>query len=216
MFKKPSWIKDIKVLVWDLDGTLYSEEGVIRKEIHKNVISIVSQHKKISFIEAKKLFYKLYNKFYSSTKTLLYLGVDKDYILAGSWYSQAQLKHLKKDQKLIEMFKKLKHLSHILSTNSEQSVTFKKLKILGFKTEFFDKIFTNKEMGGRIKPDPYAFEIVCRHTKLKPCQHLFIGDNENKEIIPAKKIGMRTCLVWGNSKLADVCLATVYDVVKYF
>ncbi|MFC1711308.1 HAD family hydrolase [Patescibacteria group bacterium] len=71
-------------------------------------------------------------------------------------------------------------------------------------------------MQGRVKPDPYAFKLILNYTKLKPENHLFIGDSDKKEMIPAKKLGMKTCLVWGKSKVADISLKTVYEVESLF
>ncbi|MFC1711309.1 hypothetical protein ACFLZ1_01850 [Patescibacteria group bacterium] len=117
--KNPPFLKNIKVLVWDFDGTLYQEKGKIKKEIHKNVIDKIATHKKVSKEKAASLFFELHNKLKSSTQTLLKLGIDKKYVLSGAWYSRAQLKYLKKDEKLKRMFVNFKHLTHIMNTNSE-------------------------------------------------------------------------------------------------
>ena len=71
-------------------------------------------------------------------------------------------------------------------------------------------------MGKKIKPHPAAFRLILQFTKLKPSQHLLVGDSEGKEIIPAGKLGFRTCYVWGKSKYADISLPQVYDVVQLF
>lgn len=214
--KKPSWINNIKVLIWDLDGTLYQELPEIKKEIHQNVIKAIVKTKSISFKKGEELYSQVYAQVKSNTKTLINLGVDKDYVLSGNWYNQAQLKYLKKDPDLVKVFKQLSNLRHIIDTNSNKQVTFKKLKILGLDLNFFGKIFTSTDMGDKVKPDPFAFKIVLQFTKLRPQEHLFIGDSEGKEIIPAQKIGMKTCLVWGKSEIANISLPTVYDIVELF
>lgn len=210
--KKPKWIKDIKVLVWDLDGTLYNEIPEMKKQIHQNVINLISEAKSISLSEANELFWKMYSKVASSTQTLINCGVDKNKILSGYWYSDAQLKYLKKDQCLIKIFEQLKNLRHIINTNGNGSISRKKLKKLGLSLSTFEKIFTNADMFGVLKPDLLPFKEVLKYTGLKANNHLFIGDREATDLVPAKKVGMRTCLVWGKSKIADISLKTVYDV----
>jgi len=214
--KNKTWLNNIKVLVWDLDGTLYKEIPNVKAGIHRNIIIAIAKTKKISLNQAEVLFAKNYQKFKSNTKVLLKLGVDKEYIKSGGWYNKIQLQYLKKDPLLVDIFKKLHHLKHIISTNSERQITFKKLRILGLDYKIFSKIFTATETKEKVKPDPYAFKIVLELTKLKPNQHLFLGDSEGKEIIPAKKLGMHTCFVWGKSQIADISVKTVYDVVKLF
>jgi len=211
-----NWIKEIKVLIWDLDGTLYHEIPELKKTILQNTVKVVAKTKRIPFPEAEKLFLKNYKRFKSNTKTLFHLGVDKDYVISGDWYNQAQLKFIKKDPLLANVFKKLQNLRHIIHTNSERKIALRKLKILGLDLNFFEKIFTSSDMLGKAKPDLAAFKLVLQFTKLKPNQHLFLGDSVGKEVMPAKKLGMRTCLVWGKSDLADISLKKVYDIVNLF
>jgi hypothetical protein len=100
MFKKPQWIKEIKVLVWDLDGTLYQEIPEMKTAIMTNCIKAVVQARKISFSIAKDLFLKTYKDLSSSTKALMVLGVDKDYVASGQWYKSIQLQHVRQDKKI--------------------------------------------------------------------------------------------------------------------
>ena len=104
MTKKPVWAKDIKVLVWDLDGTLYNEITEIKDGIHKNAFEAISKAKNLTLKKAEKLFWKGYKKLNSSTQTLIWSGVDRNYALSGIWYSNVQLKYLKKDKQLEKNF----------------------------------------------------------------------------------------------------------------
>jgi len=67
-----------------------------------------------------------------------------------------------------------------------------------------------------LKPDERAFKYVVKQTGLKPHQLLSVGDREATDIMPSEKVGMRTCLVYGTSKLADVCLRDHYEVAELF
>jgi len=212
----PNWIKDIKILVWDIDGTLYHENSKVKQAIYQNIIQLIIKTKGMDKKQAESLFYKLYRPTNSSTKVLLKLGVSPDYILSGKWYTSAQIKYLKSDLRLIHMLSQLKNYRQIVCTNSQINSAINKLNIIGIKPDYFEKIFTNQDFGIRVKPDLYAFKLILKYTQLPADEHLFIGDNEIKEIIPAKKLGMRTCLVWGKSIKADISLPSVYDVVKLF
>ena len=212
---KPGWVKEIKVLVWDLDGTLYKEIPQVKAGIENKGIEVVAEANSLPLEKARKLFFSTREKLHSNTRTLLYLGVDREYVMSGDWFNRIQLKYLHKDTKLLAMFRQLKPLRHILSTNSNGVVARKKLKKIGVPVRNFERLFCHVDLG-ILKPEPEAFTIVLQFTKLKPHEHLFIGDSEGKEMIPASKVGFRTCFVWGKSKFSDISLRTVYDTVELF
>jgi len=216
MLKKPIWFNDIKVMVWDLDGTFYQDQEELRNMIGKRVVELIAQSQKISLGQAKQLFSKLYFKLNSSHKTMLACGVNKDYVLSGDWYAEAQFKFLKKDLRLNKLFKDLKRFKHILNTNSNTTHALKKLKALGLDKSVFEKIICCPDMLGRLKPDPASFKLILDYTKLPADNHLMIGDRVETDLEPAKKIGIKTCLVWGKSDEVDLNLKSVFDLNKLF
>ena len=88
---KPTWINKIKVLVWDVDGTLYQDIPVVRKRVRKNVIALIAQAQAVSLVRAEKLFSIKYRQLNSSGRTMLYYGVNRDYVLSGKWHARVQL-----------------------------------------------------------------------------------------------------------------------------
>ncbi len=60
-------------------------------------------------------------------------------------------------------------------------------------TDFFDVVITLGD-SKRPKPHPTAFKKALRELKVKPEEALFVGDNPNRDILGAKKVGMKTCL----------------------
>ncbi|MBU0618903.1 HAD family hydrolase [Patescibacteria group bacterium] len=204
--------KDIKVLVWDLDGTLYKNTLTLSGAIHANAIKAVKKANSLSDEEAEQLFQQTYKQLASSTQTMIHCGVDRAYALSGKWYAEVQLKHLQHNQRLINMFDRLKPWRHIINTNGANLVTQKKLRLLGLSADIFAKIFTNADMFGKLKPDLMPFKAMLDYTGLSAEQHLMIGDRPETDLLPAKKLGMKTCLVWGESAEADVSVKTVYEV----
>ncbi|MBU0457314.1 MAG: HAD-IA family hydrolase [Nanoarchaeota archaeon] len=59
--------------------------------------------------------------------------------------------------------------------------------------EFFD-IVLGYEDTGKLKPSSEPFRKALRKMKLKPKEVLFVGDNPKRDVLGAKKVGMRTCL----------------------
>ncbi|WP_344562569.1 HAD family hydrolase [Streptomyces axinellae] len=64
-----------------------------------------------------------------------------------------------------------------------------------------DSISTSAEWGVA-KPDPDFFERVIRVTGAAPASILYVGDHPANDIVPAKRVGLRTCLIrrgpWGH------------------
>jgi len=60
-------------------------------------------------------------------------------------------------------------------------------------THYFDFVVTLDDTG-KLKPSKLPFEKALAELKLEPEQILFVGDNPERDILGAKKAGMKTCL----------------------
>lgn len=58
---------------------------------------------------------------------------------------------------------------------------------------YFQHYFTSKELGYN-KPDTRFFEAIIKYTGYKPEEHVMVGNDYSKDIIPAKTVGMKTIL----------------------
>lgn len=212
---KPGWLRQIKVLVWDLDKTLYKDDPKLQEELRNSIYWQVAEKKRWSFEKAKEEFIKRHQKSKASTKVLYSLGLDGIEIFDKVFSAINWSRYLKKDEKLKQVFSALKNFNHIIVSNNKKRFIILKLKLLGVDSKIFSHLFCLHSLG-IYKPGLKAFKIVLEKTPLPAFCHLSIGDKESTDIIPAQKVGMRTCLVWGKSAIADVSLPTVYDVVKLF
>jgi len=66
----------------------------------------------------------------------------------------------------------------------------------------FAEIFTPRETK-TLKPDPKAFLVVLNKLKVKPEEVLMVGDEVERDLIPAQKLGMKTVLVDREDKVKD-------------
>lgn len=214
MVRKPKWLLEIKVLLWDLDGTLYQDDPKLKSKIRRNIFRVLVRNKGWSLQKAKREFLQKYQEIGSATKTLEVLGLEGTKTFEKIFEQVAWERFLKNNKKLQQVFKKLKY-RHWLISNSLKKFVDLKLKLLGLEPSFFEEVIGLYNLG-IFKPDPAVFKMVLGKTYLPARYHLSIGDKEATDIIPAKKIGMKTCLVWGKSKIADISLPQVYDVVKLF
>lgn len=208
-----SRFKDIKVIAWDMDTTLYKPDPLLGKAFLDGCVSEVARVKNLSFKDAKIIFDKARLETDSSTQSLINLGVGDFYTV---WEIQKQIgkvNYLRKDSKLPKLFRLLKNFRHFLISNSVPEEIKTVLEAIGLSEDYFEKCISVVD-AGEPKPSLKPFELLLKITGLAPEQHVYIGDREKVDILPAKKLGLKTILVWGKSAIADLSLPTVYDVAK--
>ena len=112
----------------------------------------------------------------------------------------------KKNEKLIESIKKLsKDFELVLLTNYFSESQMNRLNEMKIG-KFFSEIYGEK----LIKPNLKIFADAC--GKNKPNECVMIGDDFNKDIIPAKKIGIHTIFISDENcddDFVDICLKKV-------
>jgi FMN phosphatase YigB (HAD superfamily) len=76
------------------------------------------------------------------------------------------------------------------------------LPSLGIAPEWFSHILGPKEVT-KPKPDLQGFELMVQYSQLPAHEILFIGDDVEKEIRPAKSVGLKTGIMWIDAPEAD-------------
>lgn len=210
------WVVDIKGIVWDVDGTLYKDTPALRDLIDRLFVKAYAEKKGLTFRKAFKKFFERYKELKSRTRVLNEIGVDGRAFVANLGTDQIDFTDfLEPDLRMRRLLRELGHLKHYIFTNASLDGTKRKLAALGLRKRSFEKIFCTHDMKW-LKPDKKAFRYVVRQTGLGPNQILSVGDREATDVVPSEMVGMRTCLVYGKSKIADVCLHNHYEVAELF
>lgn len=210
------WVPEIKAIGWDLDGTLYPKKAIPSRWFTQRQYQAVAEKMGWSVDKAKKEYKKRLEKFGSNTRTLFSFGIDGAEYFSQLWEKIDLSLYLKKDQKIIKMIRKLKDIRQfILSNSNSLAIIEQKLKLIGLKPKQFEMIFSTLDIGG-VKPEPKPFRVALKRMGLKPEEVLYVGDRVETDIVGAKNVGMRTCLVGGVSQYADVSLKNVYEVAGLF
>ena len=204
--------ENIKYCIWDVDLTLYTVSPELRGEFKNKIYKYVSQKLKVPVNEARGRYEKEFRKRKSKTASMEALGLGK-YAIQEVIDSIDKSKYLKRDLDLIRLFNNLKHYKHIIVSNSTKTSIGKTLKTLGLKKDLFKAIITKEDVS-TYKPslEPFLKALGILGAKAKEC--VSIGDINKSDIIPARKLGMKTVFVWGKSKYADVSVSTIYDIEK--
>jgi len=87
------------------------------------------------------------------------------------------------------------------------------LSDLGIDQKMFAHIL-GPDMLIKPKPSPEGFCKIIEISRLPPNQILYIGDNIEKDILPARKTGITTGLIWSKSELADFSFEQFGDILK--
>ena len=207
--------KNIKIIAWDVDTTLYKNIPELSLKFKEECIKVVAAVRNISYKEAENIFEDMRLKCGSSTMALRTLKAGDEKTLLEIQKKLHKQDYIKPDPKLLEMFNKLKKFRHFIITNSMKEDDQACLKKLGIAETIFEKIITVED-SGEPKPGLASFQLLLTTTGLSADQHVYIGDREQVDIVPAKSLGMKTILVWGKSDIADLSLPTVYDVANVF
>jgi HAD superfamily hydrolase (TIGR01549 family) len=208
------WVPDIKAIMWDVDGTLYDSK-VFTDHWNKQHIRRYSKARNLSFKKAEKEFWDKYVQLGSRTKVLEAAGINAKKHMDTMAMETDYSKVLGSNRKLHHLFDSLKHVRHYIFSNASRKATLKKLSGMKLDKGIFEDIFTTYEIN-QLTKDANSYDQVVKKTKLKPENILMVGDREEHDILPAKRVGMRTCYVWGVSKEADVSLPNVYEVAELF
>lgn len=132
--------------------------------------------------------------------------------LAGS---ASYAKDLGADLRMRKLLLKLNQLRHFVFSDLSNDETRRMLEALGLRERLFTGIFCTDGFKWP-KSDVRSYRSLIRKARVRPHQLLSVGDSEHLDILPAEQAGMRTCLVYGSSKVADVCLPNHYEVAELF
>lgn len=210
------WVTDIKAIGWDLDGTLYPPDSIPQNIFYGRQVRAVMKVNKWTEKRVKFEYKKAYEKLGSNTKTMTKLGVDGVKFFLNFWDDVALEKYIKPATKMNYLFRRLSNFNHFLLTNAGCADQVKlKFDLIKLNPKWFKLVILAYELKAP-KPDVKGFKQALTKLKLKPHQILYVGDRVSTDIVGAKKAGMRTCLVYGKSKEADVCLKNVYEVAGIF
>ncbi|MDO8740694.1 MAG: HAD family hydrolase [Candidatus Woesearchaeota archaeon] len=188
----------LKVISFDLDGTLLDKERFDNVFWFEEVPRLYSRKNKISLEKAKKFVYGEYHKV--GNKRL-------DWYFPSYWFRHFKLKEdhraVMRDMKhriklLPEVKKVLKKLSKkyrlIVVTTSTHEMNELKLETEGLR-DYFSKIFSVTSDFKMIKKNPNVFLKIIKKLKIKKNEIVHIGDDYEDDYITPRKAGIKAILI---------------------
>lgn len=205
---KKSNIKDLNVIFFDVDGTLYDQKTSHKRTLQKvikrysEVFSCVSEEELLNAFEIadKECYQEFINgvpldeiRRKRSLHTLKLIGVDEAFSerFHDEFYRiYPSIKAEIKGAGRVIDYLDPKYQLGIL-TNSSKDIQLTKLRNLDM-LKHFDELVFSEEVGSR-KPDKEIFLDALSRVNDKPENCLYLGDSFTTDIIGAEKVGMRTC-----------------------
>ena len=100
-------------------------------------------------------------------------------------------------------------------TNNSRTGVSKVLREIQAPEQWFTHIITGDDVLER-KPDLHGYKLAVEKSQLPASQLLYVGDRVGADIIPAKKVGMQTCLMYDKAPEADYCFEKFQDLLTLF
>ena len=206
----------IKHVWFDLEGTLTirSDEfndahNQLRYETFAEVIG------KPLTEELKQEFEDLYAEHGSNSAVFRSFGCASDF-WQKRFNTLDKTKYYKPVKTIYTTLEKLKEKVPIsIFTNMKPDEVERTLKIIKVDKTLFKFIITGDDIKER-KPALDGFYEMIERSGLPPKEILYIGDRVKIDILPAKEVGMKTCLVWSKSDEADYSFEKFEDILSIF
>lgn len=202
-------IKTCKSLFFDLDGTLYPSTAEMNAWIQQTIYAVGAGLMEIGVEQFIKIYQVKLTQLKSNTETLIALGLPGKKIFENMWEQIPLEEFVQPDPELAILLNDLanKYRLGILSNGTSGAIK-KKLGIMGLQEVNFELIYASYDHGVS-KPDHEPFLQVCAMMSLKPEEIAYVGDRTEVDIKPARAVGMKTVMVWGQEPLADWSIPTI-------
>jgi HAD superfamily hydrolase (TIGR01549 family) len=198
----------IKVIVFDLDGTLYRLSDLSDK-FEEHICGEIMKRKQASLQRIRDAFEKTLSESDKEVSNIFGISVlvCNRMGLTGEETNEAfdtfnVEKYLKCDSSLVNALNELKlNFRLVLATLASESRTRRYLKAIGIKFETFDLVVTGETFNFE-KLNPAVFKEIASTLHVLPIEMLMVGDRIKGDLGPAKLIGMKTILVDSDQTIA--------------
>lgn len=213
-------MKKNKLIIFDLDGTLYRMKGgsfpnsKLRQKVLKNAIIYIKKKLKIRKSEAENILKKIASEYGENISIALEkkYGLDRYDYFNYVWNINPE-SYIKKSQNIENILIRLnKDYEFLLMSDSPKIWITNTLKALGIETFFKGKILSGE--GDKRKIFCNRYGDILNKYKIIPSDVIVVGDQENTDIAPAKKIGLKTIFVNQSkkSKFADINIGNINNL----
>ena len=198
--------KEIKAIIFDVGGVLALGEYIFVDNKQRNSVHLdVAKDLKISLDQWFDAIDTNYTKALEGTiseeksSKVIAKNVKTTVKKLEKITTKAYKKNFKQNKQLFKKAFELKKQGYKIAVLSDQWHLSKEALMPDKLYKRFDKVVVSCDVGVR-KPNPKIYKLILKKLKLPAKQTLFI-DNQEWNIKPAKKLGMKTILYKNNKQL---------------
>jgi putative hydrolase of the HAD superfamily len=191
---------NIKAVIFDLEGTLFRSNNLSQQHLGA-LIQLIAERRGVSILDAKSLFDSERKKLAkqlgyvpTTLATIRHIGIS----LSESYGAIEQIDpklYIKPDASLRENLTRLQRRYKIaLLTNMSKKTTRKIISALRLEDKWFN-VITTGDIVSKLKPAEEPFILTLHLLGVSSQNTVMVGDRISIDLIPAKKLGMRTVLI---------------------
>jgi putative hydrolase of the HAD superfamily len=217
----------VKAVIFDMDNTLLDFWKFKRAATRAAVDAMAREGLKTSKTRAMKMMFDIYREkgfeygevfeeFMKRTRGKVDYRIVAPAIVA---YREARAHVLHSYPDAAAVLKELKKRGYILMlvTDAPRLKAWLRLAMVGLHRAF-DDVITRDEKGAG-KKTGLPFRKALKKLRLKPSQVMVVGDSWSRDMVPAQKLGMQTCLaMYGRARpaagKADYELKSLKDLLR--
>jgi putative hydrolase of the HAD superfamily len=184
----------MKVLLLDLDETLYPRDNGVLRRVDARINSYLCERMGIAAAEVDAVRSALRDAHGTTLRGLeARYDVDVDDYL-GHVHHVDLSDLLSPEPALRELLSRLPGRK-VIFTNAPRFHAEQVLRLLALR-DAFDEVVTLEDLAYRPKPDPHAYHAVTRRLGVEGAECVFVDDTR-QNLLPARRAGMRTVWVAG-------------------
>tara|TARA_B100000579_G_scaffold171641_1_gene139879 strand:+ start:9823 stop:10494 length:672 start_codon:yes stop_codon:yes gene_type:complete len=165
--------KNIKNILFDLDGVLYQDLEAVFGQVSKRMTKYISNALGLDLIKAKELQTDYFHKYNTSLNGLMiHHDIKPDEFL--EYVHDIDLSFMKKDMVLRKELEKL-NLKKFIFTNGSKNHAINITTHLGI-SDLFDGLFDIVDAEFSPKPTAKAFDLMVKKFKINPKETIYIED----------------------------------------
>ncbi len=197
----------IKVVIFDVDGTLYKSSDY-EQHVARQMEELLSQMLGIPEAAAARLMRGTKSRVKTVTGSLGLLGLNRNMFFDTLADRLVVTDFISRRPEVREILVRLRNrgLKIVLHTNTGRKLALKILQALGIADECFDLLLTSDEV--EPKPSLQAYREILRLFNIRPNEAVYVGDRIDVELEPAKKVGMKTILISQSEQVSQADSAT--------
>lgn len=170
-----------------------------KKKLEKDLFDFYLKHG----IESDNAFENFLKKHKSFNERILATAINA--------YLKSKYENIRPYPKVKKTLKKLRQKGYKLAivTDAPRLKAYMRLDEMGI-TDLFD-VVVGREDTGREKPSKLPFRKALKALKVKPSEAMHVGDWRERDVLGAKKMGMRSCMAhYGDQHIGKKVWADCY------